>query len=87
MATCHGSEDQNYSNFVLYVGNGVEPTVNNDMIRIPESVVIPWEDESSIDMLISSAFPDLGNNLHNREYMMQRAIITPLNDDVNKLMT
>lgn len=78
-------QDQNYSNFVLRVGNGEEPVVNEDMIRIPNSMIIPWEDDSSVDQLIASIFPDLENNLHNAAYMMDRAIITHLNDDVNRV--
>ncbi|KAL0286705.1 UNVERIFIED_CONTAM: hypothetical protein Scaly_2785700 [Sesamum calycinum] len=54
--------DPHFSDFLLRVGNEDEPTIENDMIRIPDSMAMHWED-----------------------YMENRAIITPLNDDVNKL--
>lgn len=77
--------DPNFSNFILRVGNGEEPTNKDDMIWIPKSMVIPWECDSSIDQLIEATFLELENHLFDLEYMMHRAIITPLNGDVEKL--
>ncbi|KAG8367344.1 hypothetical protein BUALT_Bualt16G0062400 [Buddleja alternifolia] len=78
-------DGQNFSNFLLNVGNGEEPTIENDMIRIPDSMSMPWEGEHSIDELIHTIFPDLSSHTYDADYMESRAIITPLNDDVNKL--
>ncbi|KAL0346411.1 UNVERIFIED_CONTAM: hypothetical protein Scaly_1657100 [Sesamum calycinum] len=77
--------DQRFSNFLLRIGNGEEPTVEDNMIRIPDSMAIPFEGEHSIHQLIESTFPDLGSHTYDPECKMARAIITPLNDDVNKL--
>ncbi|KAL0414287.1 UNVERIFIED_CONTAM: ATP-dependent DNA helicase PIF1 [Sesamum radiatum] len=77
--------DQSFSDFLLRIGNGEEPTVEDNMIRIPDSMAISFEGEHSIHDLIESTFPDLGSHTYDHEYMMDRALITPLNDDVNKL--
>ncbi|KAL0342560.1 UNVERIFIED_CONTAM: hypothetical protein Scaly_1918600 [Sesamum calycinum] len=37
------NKDQSFSEFLLHIGNGEEPTVKNNMIRIPNSMVIPFE--------------------------------------------
>ncbi|KAL3810378.1 hypothetical protein ACJIZ3_000028 [Penstemon smallii] len=63
--------DQSFSEFLLRVGNGEEPFVQDDMIKIPNNMAIPWE--------------DLSSHTFDVDYMMSRALITPLNDDVNKL--
>ncbi|KAL0284781.1 UNVERIFIED_CONTAM: ATP-dependent DNA helicase PIF6 [Sesamum angustifolium] len=77
--------DPHFSDFLLRVGNGDEPTIENDMIRIPDSMAMHWEGENSIDELINAIFPDLSSHMYDTDYMENRAIITPLNDDVNKL--
>ncbi|KAL0349932.1 UNVERIFIED_CONTAM: ATP-dependent DNA helicase PIF1 [Sesamum radiatum] len=77
--------DKSFSNFLLRIGNGEERTVEDNMIRIPNSMAIPFEGEHSIHHLIESTFPDLGSHTYDPEYMMDRALIIPLNDDVNKL--
>lgn len=40
-------EENEFRNFVLRVGDGVENTVEGDMIRIPDDMVLPWENESA----------------------------------------
>ncbi|KAL0381197.1 UNVERIFIED_CONTAM: hypothetical protein Sangu_0184000 [Sesamum angustifolium] len=77
--------DPHFSDFLLRVGYGDEPTIENDMIRIPNSMAMHWEGENSIDELINANFPNLSSHIYDTDYMENRAIITPLNDDVNKL--
>ncbi|KAL0451072.1 UNVERIFIED_CONTAM: hypothetical protein Slati_1663600 [Sesamum latifolium] len=77
--------DPHFSDFLLRVDNGDEPTIENDMIRIPDSMAMHWEGENSIDELINAIFPDLSSHMYDTDYMENRAIITHLNDDVNKL--
>ncbi|KAG8371199.1 hypothetical protein BUALT_Bualt13G0062200 [Buddleja alternifolia] len=78
-------DDQYFSDFLLRVGNGEEPTIENDMIRIPDSMSIPWQEEHSVDELIHTTFPDLSSHTYDADYMQSRALITSLNNDVNKL--
>ncbi|KAL0311217.1 UNVERIFIED_CONTAM: hypothetical protein Sangu_2416400 [Sesamum angustifolium] len=77
--------DEVFSDFLLRIGNGDEPTIEGDMIRIPDSMPIPWEGEHSIQQLINSVFPELSSHAYDPEYIASRALLTPLNDDVNKL--
>ncbi|KAG8386965.1 hypothetical protein BUALT_Bualt03G0203500 [Buddleja alternifolia] len=77
--------DRNFSELLLRIGNGEEPVVQDDMVRIPDFMAIPWAGEHSIHRLIESVFPGLFSHTYGPEYMMDKAIITPLNEEVNKL--
>ena len=77
--------DPAFSDFLLRVGNGGEPTLPEDMIRLPQSMAIPWEGEESIKHLINATFPNLSAHASDGKYMVDRALITPLNEDVDKL--
>lgn len=37
-----------FSNFLLRVGNGMEKTIGNDYIRLPNDIVIPFTDKETI---------------------------------------
>ena len=37
--------DPSFSKFLLRVGNGIENSVNNDKIKIPNGMVIPYKDD------------------------------------------
>lgn len=37
-----------FSNFLLRVGNGMEKTIGNDYIRLPDDIVIPFTDKETI---------------------------------------
>ncbi|XP_050374857.1 uncharacterized protein LOC126792486 [Argentina anserina] len=77
--------DPEFSDFLLQVGNGETQTMLEDMIQLPAPMVIPWEGEESINQLINEVFPDLDSHVNDPSYMVERAIITPKNDDVDVL--
>jgi hypothetical protein len=77
--------DQEFATFLMCIGDGVEPTKPNDMVKIPPQIAIPWEGEHSIQILIDHIFPQLEVHGWDASYMTQRAILTPKNDDVQKL--
>ncbi|XP_026384263.1 uncharacterized protein LOC113279822 [Papaver somniferum] len=77
--------DTSYSDFLMRVGNGNEPFVANDMIKIPDDMVIPWTGEDSMSQLMDATFPDLENNSEDQGYLLNRALIPPLNEHVDKL--
>ncbi|XP_050897817.1 uncharacterized protein LOC127104689 [Lathyrus oleraceus] len=77
--------DQEFAEFLIRIGDGVEPTKPDDMVRLPLHIAIPWEGEHSIQVLIQHIFPDLELHGWDAPYMVQRAILTPINDDVQKL--
>ncbi|XP_050137528.1 uncharacterized protein LOC126613945 [Malus sylvestris] len=78
-------QDPDFAEFLLRVGDGNESFVEDDMIRIPDSCVIPWHGDESIGELIGFVFPRLEDNAFNISYMVDMAIITPRNEDVDKL--
>ncbi|KAI5429881.1 hypothetical protein KIW84_034460 [Lathyrus oleraceus] len=77
--------DQEFAEFLIRIGDGVEPTKPDDMVRLPLHIAIPWEGEHSIQVLIQHIFPNLELHGWDAPYMVQRAILTPTKDDVQKL--
>ena len=50
--------DQYFSDFLLRVGNGDEPTNNDDMIVTPKEMIIKHKnDDTSVQNLIDYIFP------------------------------
>ncbi|XP_073035205.1 uncharacterized protein [Primulina eburnea] len=79
------AQDIEFSQFLLRIGDGLQQTVNHDFIKLPDSIIIPWEGEQSIQMLIDSVFPNMTNHVNDENYMVNRAIITPKNVDVDNI--
>ncbi|XP_028084854.1 uncharacterized protein LOC114285971 [Camellia sinensis] len=48
-------------------------------------MAIPWNDEESIVRLLEEIYPNIRNHSSDAEYMVSRGIITPHNEDVDKL--
>ncbi|KAI5391889.1 hypothetical protein KIW84_076621 [Lathyrus oleraceus] len=82
MQTLH---DQEFPEFLIRIGDGVEPTKRDDTVMLPLHIAIPWKGEHSIQVLIQHIFPNLELHGWDAPYMVQRAILTPTNDDVQKL--
>ncbi|XP_026451471.1 uncharacterized protein LOC113351751 [Papaver somniferum] len=80
-----GVGDTYYSDFLMRVGDGNEPSWANDMIKMPDDMVIPWNGEDSVSQLIDAIFPDLADNSKDQDYLLNRELITPLNEHVDKL--
>jgi len=55
------------------------------MVMISPQIALPWEGEQSIQTLIDHIFPQLDLHGWDTSYMDERAIITPTDDDVQKL--
>ncbi|XP_050909555.1 uncharacterized protein LOC127123378 [Lathyrus oleraceus] len=77
--------DQEFAEFLIRIGDDVKPTKPDDMVRLSLHIAIPWEGEHSIQVLIQYIFPNLELHGWDAPYMVQRAILTPTNDDVQKL--
>ncbi|XP_075475690.1 uncharacterized protein LOC142509589 [Primulina tabacum] len=71
--------------FLLRVGDGLQHTITRDFIKLSDSIIIPWEGEQSIHMMIDSVFPNMINHVNDVNYMVDRAIITPKNVDVDNI--
>ncbi|CAN6571616.1 unnamed protein product [Malus baccata var. baccata] len=77
--------DREFSEFLLRVDDGNEDVIMDDMVKLPECMVIPWESEHSINQLIAKIFPDLENHMNDATYMVEMAVVTPTNEDVDML--
>ncbi|CAJ2672233.1 unnamed protein product [Trifolium pratense] len=77
--------DHEFATFLMRIGDEVEPTKPDDMVKISPQIAISWEGEHSIQILIDHIFPQLELHGWDASYMTQRAILTPKNDDVQKL--
>ncbi|KAK8938689.1 hypothetical protein KSP39_PZI011162 [Platanthera zijinensis] len=77
--------DRDFSEYLLRIGNGDEYTYDHDLVQIPTSMIIPWEGEHSITVLINTVFPDIKSSATISEYWEDRALLTTLNDDVSLL--
>ncbi|XP_050222183.1 uncharacterized protein LOC126672278 [Mercurialis annua] len=78
--------DLSFSQFLLRVGNGEEPTTEEDNIRLPNKMIIPYNaKEDNETALINAVFPNLKDNSSSPEYMMNRAILATRNEFVDTL--
>jgi ATP-dependent exoDNAse (exonuclease V) alpha subunit len=91
------ARQQEFAAWLQRVGEGTEPTcpaVGEDFIRLPDEIVCGGgQREGTLQELIDGVYGELGNLQSadaRQEYIVERAILTPLNDDVdsvNDLMT
>ncbi|KAL5718796.1 DNA helicase [Ranunculus cassubicifolius] len=77
--------DPDFSQFLLRVGNYDEYHTADDMISLPQDIVLPWKNKNPLQDLISEVFPNLSRNANNTNYMINRAIITSTNDHVDEI--
>lgn len=69
----------------MRIEDGIEPTKHGDMVKISHQLAMTWEGESSIQKLIQETFPQLESHpTWDSSYMVQRAILTSKNEDVQK---
>ena len=72
-----------FANYLLTLGNGTSPVyphIGEDIIRIPSMYLV-----GSTEELIDKVFPELENGYTDRYFVSHRAILTPLNANVDKL--
>ncbi|PIA30416.1 hypothetical protein AQUCO_05600100v1 [Aquilegia coerulea] len=77
--------DASFSDMLLRIGNGTEPYISGDMIRIPDDMIIPWENELSLNHLINEIFPNMSTNAFDRSFITGKALIPPRNRNVDIL--
>ncbi|CAG8695146.1 3887_t:CDS:2, partial [Racocetra fulgida] len=89
MRTENNPEATNFNNFLMRIGNGTEETINDNMIRVPNNMIINWNDENSLQTLIEEIYPSLSVRSLNASYFTDKAILTTKNeyvDDINSKM-
>ncbi|XP_029150694.1 uncharacterized protein [Arachis hypogaea] len=79
------SNDHVFAEYLMRIGDGIEPTIHEDFVRIQANMAIPWEGEISLHKLIEEIFPNLQSHGWDASYMVERAILTPKNHDVQQL--
>lgn len=78
--------DPQFCEFLLRIGNGSEPYGCDDLIKIPEHMIIPYKNNpSSLEDFVNSVYPNLQTNFSNETYITGRAILTPKNDFVDEI--
>jgi len=79
-------ERQSFCEFLEHIGNGTYPEQkvcdSGVMVKLPESIL---SQQQSIDGFVSEIYPDLAQHVGNGCYFRSRAILTPLNADVDIL--
>ncbi|XP_065623553.1 uncharacterized protein LOC136064962 [Quercus suber] len=77
--------NEEFAKYIQHIGDGNEPFIMDDLIKLPPSMAMQWEGQHSIYNLIDQVFPSLQENANDARYMVDRALLTPINDDVDQL--
>lgn len=75
-------DDPQYSAFVLQVGEGRYPVQDDGSFMFPPNLACHGPDT---DSLIDEIFPNLNQNMGDMNYVTNRVILTPKNDDVDHI--
>nr|GEZ13527.1 helicase [Tanacetum cinerariifolium] len=81
------NQKQKFNQWVLSVGNGTIAAKDKDgevepsWIQIPEQFIINSSD-SPIEAIVAETYPIFIERQHDEEYLKERAILTPKNDEV-----
>ncbi|XP_060178218.1 uncharacterized protein LOC132608158 [Lycium barbarum] len=78
--------DPTFSDFLLRVGNGEEPTIRDNLIPLPEQLTVKYGSDGNAEQsLINEIFPSLQQNASAAKYVTARAILASRNEHVNKI--
>jgi ATP-dependent DNA helicase PIF1 len=78
--------DSWFSEYLLRIRNGIEETIRDDYVRLPDDIVIGYTDtEVAVNKLIQDVFPSLEEHATSATYMSSRAILSTKNEHVDKL--
>ncbi|XP_074360117.1 uncharacterized protein LOC141700197 [Apium graveolens] len=80
-----------FAKWVLDIGNGqVSPPRVCNLPLIENQILIPSQfcdvkTENTVDNMICSTYPDFSHKSHNTQYLSERAILTPTNQNMGHL--
>ena len=77
--------DSSYADFILRIGNGEETYIQDDMIKLPDDIVIDWTNTNSVYSLIHSVFSTLSERFDDTDYVMDRSILAPTNETADEI--
>ena len=69
--------------YLLELGNGTTPVhqeIGDDMVKVPQEYLA-----DSTDVMVHKVFPQLENGYTDKYFVSHRAMLNPLNDNVDKL--
>ena len=78
-----GEDESKFAEYLLSIGNGTAPVnteKGQDMIQMLKQFLV-----MTIDSLIDKVFPGIVDGYEDRYFVARRAILTPKNDNVDKL--
>ena len=76
-------DEADFAKYLLELGNGTTPVhseIGEDMVKVPKQYLI-----DSTYELVDKVFPQLEKGYMDKSFMSHRAILTPLNDNIDKL--
>jgi len=80
----------NFSNFLIRVGNGEENTIRNNLILLPQQIVVhPTGQGKAEECLVTEIFKGLQQNYRSTKFITERAILASRNefvDNINEMM-
>lgn len=80
--------DSSFSEYLLRIENGIELLHSCNMIKFPDEMVIPRDNETtSLGNLINVMFPELNTYPHNIEAMINIIILSPKNENIDFINT
>ena len=77
------SNEIDFSAYVLTIGDGTadqHPEIGEDMIKVPPEYVV-----HTLEEIIARIFPDISDGYTHKYFVSQCAILTPKNDNVDKI--
>lgn len=83
-------EMSQFADWILQIGNGTAAATSfgcddePSWVQIPEELLIP-ESENSMDSILDEIYSNFQDNLHNRQYFRDRAVVAPTNHTVDEL--
>ena len=78
--------DPDFTSYLRRIGNGAEPCIDKNNIRIPRPLLLPYTtEEESVSALIKHVFPDLNAFTDHNFSLLNRAILTTRNDFIDEL--
>lgn len=75
-----------FAEYLLRIGNGIEKTNAEGEVQLPSEICVPYTgDGNELDRLIQCIFPNLNENMADKDYITSRAILSTRNDWVDRI--
>ncbi|XP_048497987.1 uncharacterized protein LOC125496540 [Beta vulgaris subsp. vulgaris] len=79
-------EDQQFSEFLLDLGNGCLQTAEVAFVQIPPQIVLPFDaNPNCLSEVMRSVFPEINVGAYPDNFFIDQPILTPMNEDVGGL--